>query len=320
MARALRLEFPGSLWHVTTRGNERRDIVSNDADRLFLLDLLGQAVTRFQWIVYQYVLMTNHFHLVLQLDEATLSSGMHWLNGGYAQAFNRRHGRVGHLFQGRFHARLVEKESYLLEVLRYVVLNPVRAKMVSRPEQYPWSGHQATAGLCAAPRWLAVDRTLGCFAPVPAIARTLYTRFVDEGIGVERCPWRDVVGQIYLGTDAWVEEIRQKIESRPRSDDHPLSQKDPLPPAMVDVIAAVAAGLAVSENLIRFGRGGQARMLAAWLGCHRARLDLRSIAAGLRVRSAGGVSKLISTCEAQLRHDSALQAAADRCATILRSV
>jgi REP-associated tyrosine transposase len=318
MARPLRLEFPGSIWHVTARGNERRSIVLDDSDRMFLLDLLGQTVERFRWIVYQYVLMTNHYHLVFQLSEETLSSGMRWLNGRYAQAFNRRHARVGHLFQGRFHARLVEKESYLQEVMRYVVLNPVRAKIVSLPEDYAWSSHRATAGLRAAPSWLAVDRTLSCFAPEPTIARTWYTRFVDEGIGIERSPWRDVVGQIYLGRKEWVEGMREKIESKPRSDDYPIAQRTPIVPTMMDVIAAVASGLSVSENLIRFGRGGRARMLAAWIGCHQARLDLRSIAAALRVRSTGGISKLIGACEERLRQDPELQSAADRCLACLR--
>ena len=319
MSRALRLEFPGSLWHVTSRGNERRDIVADDHDRRLLLDLLGEAAERFRWIVYQYVLMTNHYHVVLQLEDETLSAGMRWLNGRYAQAFNRRHGRVGHLFQGRFHAQFVEKETYLLEVLRYVVLNPVRAKMVVRPEDYEWSGHRATSGLCAPPKWLAVDRTLTCFAPVSGIARTLYMRFVDDGIGLERSPWRDTVAQIYLGSDAWVESMRDRIESKPRSDDHPVAQKDPVLPAMARVIAVVADACSTSENLIRFGRGGAARMLAAWLGC-RARLDLRSIAAGLRVRSGGGISRLIYSCERQLSVDSELRAVADRCAAILRRV
>jgi putative transposase len=319
MARALRLEFPGSVWHVTSRGNERQDIVRDDFDRRVLLDLIGQAVERFRWRLYQYVLMTNHYHFVIELTEETLSSGMKWLNSSYAQAFNSRHRRVGHLFQGRFHARLVEKESYLLEVLRYVVLNPVRAGMVSRPEDYAWSGHRATAGLCAAPEWLAVEQTLTCFAPARQIARVLYKRFVDEVIGLDLCPWKDVVGQIYLGSEAWVEELRDTIQSKPRSDDLPITQREPVAKAMAEVIGAVASSMSVSENLIRFGRGGRARMLAAWVGCHEGRHDLRSIAAALRVRSTGGISRLIRTCEERMRQEPELRAGADRCVAILRS-
>lgn len=320
MARPLRLAFPGSIWHVTARGNERRDIVRDDIDRQRLLDLIGEAAARFRWSLYQYVLMTNHYHFVIELADETLSSGMKWLNSRYAQEFNGRHQRAGHLFQGRFHARLVEKESYLLEVLRYVVLNPVRAGLVARPEDYAWSGHRATAGLCAAPEWLAVEQTLRCFAPRRAFARALYARFVDDGIGLDRCPWDDLVGQIYLGSEAWVDNLRDTIQSRPRSDDHPSAQRQPVAPAMASVIEVVASSMAVSENLIRFGRGGRARMLAAWLGCHEGRHDLRSIAAALRVRSAGGVSRLIRTCEERLRREPDLRAGADRCVAILRGV
>lgn len=321
MARQLRLQFPGAIFHLTSRGIERRDIVADDDDRRLLLRLLGEATTRFRWITYQYVLMTNHYHVALQLtEEETLSRGMHWLNSRYAEHFNRRHRRVGHLFQGRFHATLVEKEPYLLEVLRYVVLNPVRAKMVPFPEDYEWSSHRATAGLCAPPPWLAVDQTLSCFAPSPGIARMYYKRFVDDAIGLERCPWKDAVAQMYLGTNDWVESMRDRIEAKPRSDDHPIAQREPVERTMSGVLTAVATVVAVPVERIRHGRGGQARMLAAWLGCREGRLGLRAIAAGLRVRSVGGVSKLIRCCDEQLRWDAELQARAERCAAALRAV
>jgi putative transposase len=320
MARALRLELPGTVWHITGRGNERRDIVRDDADRQLLLDLVAEAVGRFRWNLYQYVLMTNHYHFVIHLTAATLSSGMKWLNSGYAQAFNRRHERVGHLFQGRFKGRLVQEEAYLAEVLRYVALNPVRAGMVARPEDYRWSSHRAMAGLDEVPPWLAIDRALRWLAPRRDIAQALYRRYVDEGIGLDRCPWDDVIGGIYLGTESWVEDLREVIESKPRSDEYPMEQKEPIELSMADVIGAVAASVSVSENLIRFGRGGPARMLAAWLGCHEGRLDLRSIAAALRVRSTGGISRLIRACEDRLRSEPDLRAAADRCIATLRGV
>ena len=151
MSRPLRLEFFGSLHHVTTRGNARQDIFRDDDDREFFLELLGSCVKRFDWILTAYVLMSNHFHLVTQLTSESLSRGMQWLNGKYAQAFNRRHRRVGHLLQGRPDMRLIEKETYFLKVLRYVVLNPVRADMVARPEHYIWSSHRAVLGYAPAP-------------------------------------------------------------------------------------------------------------------------------------------------------------------------
>ena len=155
MARPLRVEFAGALYHVTSRGNEKRPIFKNDGDRLKFLELLGEAVSRFGWTLTAWVLMTNHFHLVVQTNEPNLSRGMHWLNGTYAAWFNRRHGRWGHLFGGRFKAFLVEEETYFKEVLRYVVLNPVRAGLVAHPANYRWSSYRATAGLSPAPEWLS---------------------------------------------------------------------------------------------------------------------------------------------------------------------
>src|SRR6266576_423094 len=145
MARALRTDFPGAVHHVTSRGNERRPIFFDDRDREAFLELLGQAVKRFGWSLTAFVLMTKHFHLVVQTPEANLSRGMQWFNTVYAVWFNRRHERSGHLYGGRFKAFVIEKETYFLEVLRYVVLNPVRANIVSRPEDYRWSSYRATA-------------------------------------------------------------------------------------------------------------------------------------------------------------------------------
>ena len=128
-----------------SRGNNRGDVFLADDDRLVFLALLAESVRRYRWIIHEFVLMTNHYHLVLEMPEMTLSRGMKWLNQKYAQWFNRRHDRVGHLFQGRFKSILVQKETHLLELLRYVALNPVRAKMVARPEEYRWSSYRAKA-------------------------------------------------------------------------------------------------------------------------------------------------------------------------------
>jgi REP element-mobilizing transposase RayT len=305
---------------VTARGNERRDIAADDEDRRFFLDLFGYAANRFQWIVYQYVLMTNHYHFVLELADRTLSQGMQWLNSRYVQLFNRRHKRSGHLFQGRFDSRLVEKETYLLEVIRYNALNPVRARIVELPENYEWSGHRAIAGLAPAPSWLAVDRTLSCFAPDLTIARTFYKRFVDEGIGLERSPWKDVVGQIYLGTEAWLDRVRSEVESRPRPDEHAAAQREPISCSVNDIITAVASTLSVTENDIRYGRGGDARMLVAWLASRRFRFNLRSIAAALRVNSTARISAMAKSCENRFRSDTAWSATMERCLSILRVV
>ncbi len=135
MARPLRLEFAGAVYHVTSRGDRREDIYLSDDDRREWLAVLALVCDRFNWVVHAYCQMTNHYHLVVETVEANLSAGMRQLNGLYTQRFNRRHGQVGHLFQGRYKAILVQKEAHLLELSRYVVLNPVRAGMVELPEK-----------------------------------------------------------------------------------------------------------------------------------------------------------------------------------------
>ena len=147
MSRPLRLEYPGAIWHVTSRGNERKAIFADDDDREKFLEILGQAVVWADWRLHAYVLMGNHYHLLVETPEPTLSRGMRQLNGVYTQHYNRRHKRSGHLFQGRFKGILTEKESHLSELIRYVVLNPVRAKLCANAKDWRWSSYRATAGM-----------------------------------------------------------------------------------------------------------------------------------------------------------------------------
>ena len=180
MARPLRLEFTGALYHVTSRGDGRDDIYLSDDDRFAWLDTFAHVCKRFNWVCHAYCLMTNHYHLLIETPDANLSNGMRQLNGVYTQNFNRAHQRVGHVFQGRFKAILVEKDSYLLELARYVVLNPLRAKMVRRIEQWPWSSFHATCGQAAKPEWLNTDFILSQFGAQRARAIAKYVDFVHE--------------------------------------------------------------------------------------------------------------------------------------------
>ncbi|MDP1558174.1 MAG: transposase [Nitrosomonas sp.] len=163
MARPLRIELSGGLYHVTSRGDHRDEIYLDDSDRIFGLWLLGQVCKRFNWICHAYCLMDNHYHIVVETVEGNLSKGMRQLNGVYTQYFNRTHNRVGHVFQGRYKAILVEKDSYLLELSRYVVLNPVRAGMVKRVDQWPWSSFSVMIGKSNCPEWLQTDWVLSQF-------------------------------------------------------------------------------------------------------------------------------------------------------------
>jgi REP element-mobilizing transposase RayT len=155
MPRPLRIEFAGALYDLTSRGDRREAIDEDDKDRQRFLDVLAEVAERYHRICHAYCLMTTHYHRVAETVEGNLSQGMRHLNGVYTQASNRRHGRSGHLFQGRFKGIVVDRDAYLLELARYVVLNPVRARMVEAPEQWPWSSYGAMMGTAPAPSWLA---------------------------------------------------------------------------------------------------------------------------------------------------------------------
>ncbi|MGH7299838.1 MAG: REP-associated tyrosine transposase [Candidatus Rokuibacteriota bacterium] len=184
MARPLRLQFPGGIYHVTARGNDRRPIFEDDDDCARFLVVLAATVARYRVVCHAYCLMGNHYHLLLQTLEANLSAAMRQLNGVYTQRFNRRHARSGHLLQGRFGAQLIDGEAYLREVCRYIVLNPVRAGLVAHPGEWRWSSFHATAGDAVAPGFLTVDwvRNLSGARTQGEGARR-YRSFVEAGAG-----------------------------------------------------------------------------------------------------------------------------------------
>lgn len=318
MARPLRLEFPGALYHVTVRGNERRPIFFSDTDRLGFLKLLGEATARFGWSITAWVLMTNHFHLVVQTPEPNLSRGMHWLNGKYASWINRKHRRCGHLFQGRFHSVLIEKDVHLAEVLRYVALNPVRAGIVPSPEAFAWSSYRMTVGLEPAPSWFDVDAALAAFGSDTATAQVEYRAFVLAKVGVENRLWDNLRNSIYLGSEEWAKTMRRLVESKPRSTDHPKAHRAVGRPTIQAILGAVARIKGMPIDVLR-GRGsGPLRWLIAWIGWHEGLVTLRTIAAALRLRSEGYVSTLIRRCENRFSTDRALLATLDDALAALR--
>jgi len=224
MSRPLRLEFPGALYHVTARGNAQSAIFLNDTDRIAFLTCLEETLLRSGWLCHAYCLMDNHYHLLIETPEGNLSQGMRQLNGVYTQRFNRQHGRVGHVFQGRYKAILVERDSYLLELCRYVVLNPLRAKMIKQLDRYPWSSYPATLGLVPAPEWLSTDWLLSQFGQQRKAAQRHYAAFVAQGKGLAS-PWAKVKGQVLLGNQAFAESMRPMLDEKQALKEIPRSQR-----------------------------------------------------------------------------------------------
>ncbi len=224
MARPLRIEFPNALYHITSRGNRREDIYLDDNDRGVFLDILLQVRERFNWVFHSYCLMSNHYHLLVETPEANLSLGMGQLNGVYTQRFNRSHRRDGHVFQGRYKAILVQKDAYLLELSRYIVLNPVRAGMVRSAKDWRWSNYRATAGLTPVPDWLFIDWQLSCFGRSKKQAMVQYREFVADGRG-QVSPLKELRNQIYLGDDAFVESLQAMVAEDKDLSEVPSVQK-----------------------------------------------------------------------------------------------
>lgn len=224
MTRQLRIEYAGALYHITSRGNAQETIYRNDVDRTEFLKILNLTTNRFNWYCHAYCLMDNHYHLLIETNSPTLSKGMKYLNGTYTQFFNRSHKRVGHLYQGRFKGILVEKESYLLELSRYIVLNPVRARMVRAAKDWPWSSYQATAGISSAHLCLTTDWLLATFGKQRKQAQQHYRNFIQQGKN-QPSPWENLKNQIYLGSSSFVEDMQCKLEPEQSLKDIPKLQK-----------------------------------------------------------------------------------------------
>ncbi len=211
MSRSLRLEFPGAFYHITSRGDRREPIYLNQTDFEDFIDLFSDVCERYHWRCHAYCLMTNHYHLLVETIDGNLSAGMRQLNGVYTQRFNKRHQHVGHVFQGRFKAILVDADAYLLQLARYIVLNPVRANMVKTASQWPWSSYQYTIGRLESPAWLETDRLLTGFSEQRINAQKAYIEFVQSAPRQSNI-WKNLRHQIYLGDKDFVSRMQTHID------------------------------------------------------------------------------------------------------------
>jgi REP element-mobilizing transposase RayT len=257
MARKPRLHVPGGLYHVILRGNARQEIFSAAADRLRFYELLADGVARFGYRVHAFCLMTNHVHLALQAGETPLSAGMQNLGLRYTQYLNARLRRVGHVFQGRFKAFLVDQDAYGLALVRYLHLNPVRAGMVREPAAYRWSSHRAYLGREGL-AWLSTDCVLGQFGETAGVARRRYARFIEEGRGEghNEAFYGGKADPRVVGEEDFVRKVLKPART-------------PRPPRLFAIVAHVRKAYGLTEEaLLAEGRGrhpAEARALIAWL-------------------------------------------------------
>ena len=271
MSRPLRLEFAGALYHVTSRGDRRDDIYECDEDRKDFLSLLGNVCESFNWVCHAYCLMDNHYHLLIETPDANLSKGMRQLNGVYTQKFNRRHERVGHVFQGRYKAIHVERESYLLELARYIVLNSVRAGMVRQVRHWPWSSYRITIGQEQTQSWLNTEWLLAAFAKRKATAIKRYKQFVSEGKGLPS-PWGKLRNQVFLGNDLFVENMQRLIDGEKELSEIPSSQRRAKPLGLDEYENRAASRDEAICNAYSSG-GYTQKEIGKYYGLHYARIS-----------------------------------------------
>jgi REP element-mobilizing transposase RayT len=223
MTRPLRIQFPGALYHITARGNAKGNIFLNKDDFNDFLTILCKVTKRYHLLIHSYCLMHNHYHLLLETPEGNLSQGIRQLNGTYTQYFNKKYQRVGHLLQGRFKSILVEKENYLLELSRYIALNPLRANLVEDPKDWPYSSYPQAIGIAKKIPCLFPDWILSQFGPDKKSAIISYQEFVLSGINKES-PFKQVKGQIFLGSENFLAKMEQFMEQKEQLTEIPRQQ------------------------------------------------------------------------------------------------
>jgi len=253
MARPLRITYPGAFYHVTSRGNERKNIFKSKKDREQFLEYLASATFRYDAVIHTYCLMENHYHLLLETPSANLSQIMRHINGAYTTYFNIKHKRAGHLLQGRFKAILVDKDAYAKELSRYIHLNPVRAKIVDAPEKYEWSSYQYYIGLKKSPAWLKKDFILGYFGCKIKEATFEYKKFVRRLLKKEyESPLVQVVGSAVLGGNEFIDFIKNNyLVDKKKSKDIPSIKSLSWKPELDEIFDVIDIVLNMDPTLVR---------------------------------------------------------------------
>lgn len=250
MARPLRIEYPGAFYHITSRGNEQKDIFKNEQDFGKFLAYLESAVQRYGAVIHAYCLMSNHYHILMETPMGNLSQIMRHINGAYTTYFNTKRQRAGHLFQGRYKAILVDADEYAEELSRYIHLNPVRAGVVTKPEEYDRSSYQCYIGKKKIPSWLKVDFILGFFGATTKTAQEKYHEFVDAGANKELdAPLKNTIASTILGGVDFVREIKSKYLSGKKVDRNVPALRNLRKRSIREIVEATQRALGGDETL-----------------------------------------------------------------------
>ncbi len=275
MSRPLRLEFAGALYYITARGNAGQPLFTDIEDGKRFADMLGREIAQQRWICHSFCLLEDHYHLLIETPEPGLARGMARLNMTYSQWFGRRHKRRGHLFEGRYHAKVVEKELWLLPLCRHIVLNPVRTEAVLRADLWRWSSYRPLAGEDSPWPWLHTGEVL---RRLDDETGETWKHYVSLGVGAPS-PWRELRGGHYLGSESFLAGLAGMIDGKPL-DQVPSTAADPLRPTRDQVIRAVADMCGLSRAALPDRRTNpDAFRAVAYLLRRAANIPLRDVAA-----------------------------------------
>lgn len=308
MTRPLRFEIEGGVYHITARGNEQNDIFVDENDKRKFVTLLSELPRRYKVKIHAYVLMSNHYHLLLETPKGNISKAMHYLNVSYTVYFNRRYKRSGHLFQGRYKSIVIEKDSYLISVSRYIHLNPVRAGIVKKPEEYKWSSYKNYLAMDKELQWLMTDWVLCQFSRDKNRAKQLYCDFVDDGIEHECSPFSNISQAKILGSSDFTEEIKDRIDiekdgNRPYIKSLILGGRD-----IEDILRQVAEHFNIKKDeLLRKGkRNNTAKKVCLFM--LRKRTDLTNEEIGRRFGiNYTSISHAVSGIEKEMKRNTELK-------------
>jgi len=288
MARAPRPAYPCAVYHVTARGNNRAAIFTDDRDRDSLLALFAEAVKRFNLEIFAFCLMTNHFHLFLRTPEANISRALQWINSVYTQRYNRRHRRLGHLFQGRFKSVLVIEQAHWIHLSHYIHLNPVRAGLAADPSEHPWSSYADYVGANAEFPWLSPEPVLLAYGPDRAARRKRYRAKSLSLAGTGRESWKKFAADLFAAAPSCAAgeggpSIKEPLYIKGKP--NPRLAASARPPVDHDeALEQVAAAFAVNKDeLFRKRRNFPARLAAYYHLTYNRGLSVASTAAALSV-------------------------------------
>lgn len=307
MARPLRIEYPGALYHVTSRGNMRESIFFDEADKKTFLEILTRTKERYSYLLYAYALMDNHYHLLIETPLANLSQIMQNINTSYTVYVNRKYSRSGHLLQGRYKALIIDKDNYLIELSRYIHLNPVRAKVALSPLHYKWTSYRTYVS-STEDTLVDVDKVLPYFSPKRREAKRKYIEFVESALKSDYVsPLDKLRAGIVLGEEAFVERIRSLLRGYSSTQELPQIKRLNQKVEIQNIISRLAGFYKRSQDhFTGRGKGKEERKIAIYLAKTLGCLKNEEIGRYFNIKTAA-VSIVLKNMEKELIHSSKLR-------------